>query len=93
MPETLPPGGRFYFSSQQEALAEVLVDDELAVLLDGAEVFVYRFSDEGVAPAAAIVEVERATLQGLAGRTVRVEYRDVYGVLAEASAMWLIWRP
>jgi len=93
MPEALPPGGRFYFSSQHDAVAEVLVDDELAVLLDGTEVFAYRFSSAGAPPQAAMVEVERATLEALLGRTVTVEYRDVYGSLVGASAVWLVWAP
>jgi ligand-binding sensor domain-containing protein len=93
MPEALPSGGRFYFSAQRDAIAEALVDDELAVLVDGAEVFSHRFSSGDTPPQAAIVEVPRATLEGLAGRAVTVEYRDVYGAVVEASAMWLIWRP
>jgi hypothetical protein len=93
MPETLPSSGRFYFSAQRNAVAEVLVDDELAVLVDGTEVFTHRFSSGDTPPQAAIVEVPRATMEGLVGRAVTVEYRDVYGVLVEASAMWLIWTP
>jgi hypothetical protein len=29
----------------------------------------------------------------MAGKTVVVEYRDVYARLVEASQMWLIWVP
>jgi hypothetical protein len=93
MPEALPSGGRFYFSSQRDAIAEALVDDELAVLVDGAEVFSYRFSSGDTPPQAAIVEVPRATLAVLVGRAVTMEYRDVYGAVVEASAVWLIWMP
>jgi ligand-binding sensor domain-containing protein len=93
MPDAWPSGGHFYFSSQPDAVTEVVVDDELAVLLGGAELFTYRFSSAGTSPEPAIVEVPRAVLAGLAGRTVTVEYRDVYGDVVEASAMWLIWRP
>jgi hypothetical protein len=93
MPDALPSGGRFYFSSQRDAVAEVLVDDELSVLLDGVEVFTYRFSSAGTLPEPAVVEVPRTTMERLVGRTATVEYRDVYGVVVEASAVWLIWAP
>jgi parallel beta-helix repeat protein len=93
MPEPLPSWGRFYFSSQRDAVAEVLVDDELAVLLEGRPVFTYRFSSEGHEPEAAVVEVPRAVMEQLAGRVATVEYRDVYGVLVQASAVWLLWTP
>jgi CSLREA domain-containing protein len=90
IPGQLPPGGHFYFSSQRDAATAALVDDELAVLLDGAEVFAYDFSTSGT-PVPAIVEVPRTTMEQLVGRTVTIEYRDVYGSVVEASAMWLIW--
>lgn len=93
MPEPLPAGGRFYFSSQRDAVAEVLVDDELTVLLEGAPIFTHRFSSEGREPEAAVVEVPRAVMEQLAGRVARLEYRDVYGVLVQASALWLLWTP
>jgi hypothetical protein len=32
-------------------------------------------------------------MEGLVGRTATVEYRDVYGDVVEASAVWLIWTP
>jgi CSLREA domain-containing protein len=92
IPGQLSSGGHFYFSSQRDTLAEVMVDDELVVLLDGAEVFAYDFSTSGT-PVPATVEVPRATMEQLAGRTVTIEYRDVYGSVVGASAMWLIWVP
>jgi hypothetical protein len=93
MSDEMPSGGRFYFSSQRDAVAEVLVDDELGVLLDGEEAFTYRFSSAGTSPEPAIVEVPRAVMEGLVGRTVVVRYQDVYGDVVEASAVWLIWTP
>jgi hypothetical protein len=42
---------------------------------------------------AAVLEVPRALVQQLAGRTVQVEYRDVYAVYVQASEVWLIWMP
>jgi hypothetical protein len=88
----LPPSGRFYFSSQPDRVAEALVDDKLAVLLGGDEVFVYNFSTSGH-PVPAVVEVPRPVLQQMAGKTVLIEYRDVYASVVEASQMWLIWVP
>ena len=93
MPDALPSGGRFYFSSQQGTVAEVLVDDDLGVLLDGREVFTYHFSSATTFPEPAVVEVPRTTMERLVGRTATVEYRDVYGAVVEASAIWLIWVP
>ena len=68
MPDELPAGGRFYFSSRRDAVAEVLVDDELGMLLDGGEVFTYRFSSEDGSPEPAVVEVPRAVMEGLVGQ-------------------------
>ena len=92
MPDELPAGGSFYFSAQPTGRTQVLVDDELAVLVDGHEVFAQDFSTGG-SPVPATVEMPRATLQQMVGRTVLIEYRDVYGSVIEASEMWLIWVP
>ncbi|UCC62760.1 MAG: DUF11 domain-containing protein [Anaerolineae bacterium] len=92
MPHELPSGGRFYFSSQPDAVAEVLVDDELVVSLAGTEVLSYDFSTSGH-PVPAILEVPRTTMEPWAGQTVTIVYRDVYAVCVEASTMWLIWSP
>jgi len=92
IPATLPTGGHFYFSSQRDAVVPALVDDELAVVLNSSDVFAYQFSTSG-RPVPAIVEVPRARIEVLAGRTVTVEYRDVYAVVVQASPMWLIWTP
>ena len=89
----MPSGGHFYFSSQRDSVAEALVDDELVLLVEGAEVFSHCFSSGGAAPEAAIVALPRATLEGLVGQTATVEYRDVYGGYVEASDVWLIWTP
>jgi len=92
IPNELPPGSHFYFSSQRDAVAKVLVDDELVVLLSGAKVFAHGFSTSGP-PTSAIVEVPRTTMEQLAGRTITIEYRDVYGAAVGASTMWLIEVP
>jgi uncharacterized repeat protein (TIGR01451 family)/CSLREA domain-containing protein len=93
VPSELPSGGRFYFSSQGDAVAEVVVDDELVLLLDGAEVLGYRFSSSTHDAAPTSVEIPRSIMAGLAGRTVTVVYRDVFGDVVGASATWLIWVP
>jgi len=53
-------------------------------------VFSYDFSTSGN-PVLAIVEVSRPTMEQLAGRTVVIECRDVYGQVVEAREIWLIW--
>jgi hypothetical protein len=92
IPAQLPPGGHFYFSSQPAPVVPVVVDDELAVLLGGQELFTYDFSTSGH-PVPAIVEVPRATMDQIAGQTITLEYRDSYGSFVEASPIWLIWVP
>jgi hypothetical protein len=92
IPATLPADGHFYFSSQRDAVAEALVDDKLAVVLNGSDVFAYLFSTSGH-PVPGIVEVPRATIEQLAGQAVTIEYRDVYASVVQASPMWLIWTP
>jgi hypothetical protein len=93
IPATLPPTGHFYLSSQRDAVAEVIVDDELAIRWNGADVFTHLFSISGHPPEPAVVQVPRTIIEQLAGQTVTVEYRDVYGVVVSASAMWLVWTP
>jgi len=92
IPDELPSGGHFHFSSQRDTVASVVVDDELAILLDGAEVVTYDFSTSG-SPEPAIPEVPRTTMEQLAGQTVTIEYRDIYGRTIGASTTWLIWSP
>jgi hypothetical protein len=92
IPDQLPGGGHFYFSTRPDIVTPVLVDDEMAVLLNGAEIFTYNFSSSG-SPKSAILEVPRATMEPLAGQIVTIQYRDIYDVAVKASEMWLIWVP
>jgi len=92
IPDSLPTWGQFYFSSRPDAVAPVLVDDELAVLVGGVEIFSYNFSSDG-SPTPTILEVPRSMMEPIAGQIVSIEYRDVYSYVVEASDMWLIWVP
>jgi hypothetical protein len=92
IPEELPAGGHFYFSSQPDRIAAVLVDDELVVRSGGAQVFAYDFATSG-SPVPAVVEVPRAVMEQVAGQTINIEYRDRYADVVWASAIWLIWVP
>ncbi len=68
------------------------MDDELVILSGGVEVYSYNFSSSG-SPTPAILEAPRSMMEQLAGKTITIEYRDVYGSVVEASDMWLIWVP
>lgn len=92
VPANLPADGHFYLSSKSDTVVETLVDDKVVILLGGVEVLTYNFSANG-SPEAAVVEVPRATMEQMAGKSVVVEYRDMYGHVVEARAMWLIWSP
>jgi hypothetical protein len=92
IPNELPASGHFYLSSLPDAVAEALVDDKLAIVLTNDDIFVFNFSTSGY-PEPAIVEIPRAVMEQMSGQTVTVEYRDVYGSLVGANAMWLIWIP
>lgn len=92
VPNQLPSSGHFYFSSRPDTVTQVLVDDELVILSNKVQVFAYDFSTSG-SPKAAIIELSRALMQQLAGKTVTIQYRDLYGVVIQATDMWLIWVP
>ncbi len=93
IPQDLPDNDHFYLSSKQDTAAEILVDDELDIVLNNTEVFTHSFSDNLLAPKAAIVEIPRTTMENLTGQTITIKYRDIYGVAVEASTIWLIRTP
>ncbi|MFO7683899.1 MAG: Calx-beta domain-containing protein [Chloroflexota bacterium] len=94
IPAALPETGQFFLSSQPEQLSQIVVDDELVMLLDGAEVFVYTFSSADSSPKSAIVEIPRSVVELLAGQTgITVVYRDVFGYGVSASAIWFQYVP
>jgi hypothetical protein len=91
IPSILPSTSRFYISSQTGQATEVLVDDELTILLAGTPVFTATFSTpSNHTPARRIAEVPYAVMEQIAGRTVQVMYRDVYGLNVSADRLWLI---
>ena len=89
----VPSDGHFYFSRDPHQVLPVMVDDQLALVQEGQDIFTYTFSSEGVSPAPAIVEVPREVVQAIAGGGVSIEYRDVYGDVIQATEVWLIWSP
>ncbi|MFN8457881.1 MAG: hypothetical protein U0401_25060 [Anaerolineae bacterium] len=89
---TLPSDGHFYFSTQSGSVTPVLVDDEIAIILNGAKIFSYDFSQSGT-PTSATLEVPRIIMQQIAGQTVTIQYKDIYGKVVKATSMWLIWTP
>ncbi|MBN1877926.1 MAG: hypothetical protein JXA33_27140 [Anaerolineae bacterium] len=96
LPEILPDTGTFYLSSQPDAVAPIMVDDELALVIGNTDVFTYRFSLDGLPPeppVPAVVEIPSTVMAQLAGQVVTLEYRDVYGAKVEATEIWWIWMP
>ncbi len=89
---SLPEGGHFYLSSQPDAIEPVLIDDAIAIVMDGSDLFTYNFSAASGHPAV-VVEIPRTVMETAASQTVTIEYRDLYGVLVQASQIWLIWMP
>ena len=92
IPSTLPSGGHFYLSSQPNTATEVLVDDEIAIMSEGVDVWTCDFSTSGL-PQPAVPEISRSVMEQLAGQMATIEYRDVYGSFVQASTVWLIWMP
>jgi hypothetical protein len=97
LPADLPTEGRYYLSSSPDSVAEIMVDDALALVdANGEDAFYYLFSGDGdppTSPEPAIVEIPAATMAQLAGQTVTLEYRDVFAVIVEATEVWLIYVP
>ncbi|MCB0194376.1 MAG: hypothetical protein KDJ65_20670 [Anaerolineae bacterium] len=92
IPDQLPAGGHFYFSSKANAVAPARIDDKLIMRMGNNTLLTYNFSTNGT-PASAVVEVPRTTMQQVAGKTVKIEYQDIYAGYVEATPLWLIWSP
>ncbi len=89
----IPTTGQFFLSSQPNQISPIVVDDELAIMLNGNELFVKLFSSAGQLVQPEIVELPRPIAEQMAGQTVAIIYRDVYGYSVSASSVWLIWVP
>jgi hypothetical protein len=88
----LPSGGMFYLSSQPGAVQPVVVDDMVALVKGGSDLFSYAFS-QGDVPTPAVVQVPRSVVEQVLAGGVTIEYRDLYGVWVSASEVWLVWSP
>jgi hypothetical protein len=83
----LPAGGRFYLSSSPDQVLPVTVDDELAVLVNGEEVYT-RFLTYPRE-----VELSRTLLESWIGQPITVIFRDAYNAVIGSQPVWLIWMP
>ena len=96
LPRELRTDGTYYLSAQLDAVVPIRVDDELALVVNGEDVFTYRFSAPGDPPGepvSATVALPASVIPQIDGQAVVFEYRDVYGAYVEATDVWLIWRP
>ncbi|MDA0243450.1 MAG: hypothetical protein OT477_08545 [Chloroflexi bacterium] len=90
MPAQLPTGGQYYLSSSSGGLNPVVVDDLLVIEVNGQPVFTQEF---GQPPTGLVLPLEPSVISQMAGQTVIIYYRDVYGDKQGATAVWLIWVP
>ena len=94
--ENLPEGGRFYFSSQRDEVADIKVDDAIAIYLGKDLVFFYDFASDDPPPyvKSTPVEIPRPKMEEMAGKTITVKLQDVYGLwFVSLYDVWLIWVP
>ncbi len=89
----LPASGKFYLSSAADAPVAAKVDDEVALILNGVTAFTYKYGQPGLGVQPALVEVPRSVMEQIAGKTITIEFRDVYGDKVSATALYLIWAP
>ncbi len=93
IPADLPPTGQFFLSADPDQLTAVSVDDELAFVMNGQEIFVHRFSIDGQTIYPAIVPLPRQTMELMAGQTVTVVFRDVFSDQVSATSLWIVHIP
>lgn len=90
IPQSLPENGRFFLSASQDNVAPIVVDDELAIQLNGSDIFTFDFSTQG-RPVEAIVELPLGFMNLIRGEEISIKYRDKYGSKVASSEVWLIW--
>ena len=77
------------------------MDDRIVLSVDGAEVFQYTY---GLPPSMltpnkpyvvvpSLARVPDAVMQRMAGKTVTLDFKDVYGVYGSASPVYIIAAP
>ncbi|MCL4266213.1 MAG: DUF11 domain-containing protein [Anaerolineae bacterium] len=93
IPADLPPTGQFFLSADPDQPTPVSVDDELAFVLNGQELFVKRFSTDGQTIYPEIVPLPRQTMVFMAGQTVTVVFRDVFSDQVSATSLWIVYIP
>jgi hypothetical protein len=93
IPANLPSSGQFFLSSSSTQISPIAVDDELAFILSGQEVFVKRFSFDGQTIHPEIVETPDHIMESMAGEAVTILFRDVFGDRVSATAVWLLYIP
>lgn len=91
--DTLPVGGHFYLSSSTHYVAPILIDDEIAFVLDGADIYAHTFSTADGSSVSAVLELPRSVLDSILVGGVTLEYRDVFGGSVAASSVAIIWEP
>lgn len=90
---TLPAGGHFVLSSSPSHAFPVLVDDQIAFVLNGSDIFVHTFSSSNGTSTSALVELPRTVVEAILAGGVTMEYRDVFGGNVAATAVAIIWSP
>ncbi len=74
-------------SSSSTSVAAVTVDDELAFLVAGQEVYVRVLTTPQV------VELPRSLLESWGDQPVTAIFRDAHGAVIGSQPVWLIWTP
>ncbi len=100
VPAALPTNVVFYLSAAADRLTPARVDDRLVMKVDGVEVFRHTYgrppNDITANPShpyivvSEVVRVPDVVMQRIAGRTVTLEFVDVYGVYGSASPIFIV---
>ena len=80
----------FYFSASPFHPKPIMVDDQMALVVNKQDIFTHTFSTADTSPTYAMVTITHSIITQIITGNVVLEYRDVYGGLVSASEMWLI---